>query len=278
MVGSSTTARNIWNSGEALGIGTNSIATGLYLDGWLDETRITKGVARYASDGIIVPITWDPTTILNATLSGGNLIVTNTGTTATNQGVSGPSAFAKSNAGKFYFEVSATTITGGSGVGIGVGPTGTTITAMSTAPPVNAYMVYIGNTGKIWGNGTGNTGLQLGTFANGDVLCVAMDCGNGRVWFRLNNGLWDNVSGHDPTIGDGTHGGQAFAAATSMIPFATFGNGPLGSGGASGNVFTANFGASAFSYPAPSGYVLGWPQQINAAFTVPTAAFPRVQC
>lgn len=50
MVGSSTTARNIWNSGDNLGIGTNSIATGLYFDGWLDETRITKGIARYATD------------------------------------------------------------------------------------------------------------------------------------------------------------------------------------------------------------------------------------
>jgi hypothetical protein len=50
MVGSSSTARVIFDTGENLGIGNNSIASGAFLDGYLDETRITKGVARYASD------------------------------------------------------------------------------------------------------------------------------------------------------------------------------------------------------------------------------------
>jgi hypothetical protein len=50
MVGSSTTARTIFNPGNLLAIGSNSINTGLWLDGWVDEIRITKGVARYATD------------------------------------------------------------------------------------------------------------------------------------------------------------------------------------------------------------------------------------
>jgi len=50
MIGSSTTARNIFDTADYLGIGTNSIASGLWLDGWLDETRITKTIARYATD------------------------------------------------------------------------------------------------------------------------------------------------------------------------------------------------------------------------------------
>jgi hypothetical protein len=84
MVGSSTTARNIWNSGEALGIGTNSIASGLWLDGWLDELRITKGVARYASDsGFVVPTAAFPrvacpiTTTFSATMSANQFINSN---------------------------------------------------------------------------------------------------------------------------------------------------------------------------------------------------------
>ena len=52
MVGSSTTARNIYYSAQSIGLGGNSISSGYWLNGWLDETRITKGVARYASDGV----------------------------------------------------------------------------------------------------------------------------------------------------------------------------------------------------------------------------------
>ena len=56
MVGSSTTLRTIYNSSDYLALGCNTIGSGLFLDGWLDEVRITKGFARYASDaGFAVP-------------------------------------------------------------------------------------------------------------------------------------------------------------------------------------------------------------------------------
>lgn len=50
MVASSITARAIFDSADFLGLGCNSIASGLFYDGWMDELRITKGVARYATD------------------------------------------------------------------------------------------------------------------------------------------------------------------------------------------------------------------------------------
>jgi hypothetical protein len=49
-VGSSTTLRTIFNPGVHLALGSNSLGTSFHFDGWLDETRITKGVARYATD------------------------------------------------------------------------------------------------------------------------------------------------------------------------------------------------------------------------------------
>jgi hypothetical protein len=206
----------------------------------------------------ITPITWDPTTALNTTLSSGNLVATNTGTTGTNQGVAGPAASAKFNVGKYYFEIKLTTFTGGNGVGLSIGPTGSAITSMSTSPPANAYTYFLA-AGEIWGNGGGHIPVTLETATSGDIICIAIDCGNGRVWFRKNGGLWDNTSGHNPSIGDGSAGGFTFTSASLMVPFATYGNGLVGSGGASGNVFTANFGASAFSFAVPSGYTLGWP-------------------
>ena len=56
MVGKYTTPVTIFTSSNNLGIGANSGATSFIVDGWMDELRITKGVARYASDsGFAVP-------------------------------------------------------------------------------------------------------------------------------------------------------------------------------------------------------------------------------
>jgi len=57
MVASSTTLRNIYNPGYAVSVG-NDVALGnnYPMNGYLDEVRITKGVAQYASDaGFAVP-------------------------------------------------------------------------------------------------------------------------------------------------------------------------------------------------------------------------------
>jgi hypothetical protein len=50
MVGSSTTARTLFNANVGLNIGLLA-SGGSGFDGWIDEVRVTKGVARYASDG-----------------------------------------------------------------------------------------------------------------------------------------------------------------------------------------------------------------------------------
>jgi hypothetical protein len=56
MVASGTVSATIFNSTGAVNIGANNAVSGRYFNGWLDEVRITKGVARYASDsGFTVP-------------------------------------------------------------------------------------------------------------------------------------------------------------------------------------------------------------------------------
>jgi hypothetical protein len=58
MVGSSVTARNIFDSTNLLAIGANSAATPSFpFTGNIDEVRLTKGVARYASDSGYTPAT-----------------------------------------------------------------------------------------------------------------------------------------------------------------------------------------------------------------------------
>jgi hypothetical protein len=66
--------------------------------------------------------TWDPATVAAVTLSGGNLVATNTGTTSTTQGAHVLFANGQTT-GKFYFECGLTTFTGGAGVAVGVGTT-----------------------------------------------------------------------------------------------------------------------------------------------------------
>lgn len=56
MVASSTTARNIYHPAQNLAIGSNSNKSAWQFNGYIDEVRVTKGVARYASDsGFSVP-------------------------------------------------------------------------------------------------------------------------------------------------------------------------------------------------------------------------------
>lgn len=50
MTASSTTLRTIFNSVNSLAIGASSISGGLAFNGFIDELRLTKGVARYAND------------------------------------------------------------------------------------------------------------------------------------------------------------------------------------------------------------------------------------
>src|SRR6516164_5317420 len=200
-------------------------------------------------------VTFDPASPHNATLSGSNLIVTNTGTTSTDQGAMVAAANGYTT-NKYYFEYTVTTLAGGGGVGTGIGNTTSTYSGMSTNVQ-HGVTVFVG-TGNVWVDTSGNTGYNIGTIVGGSTIGVAVDLINYRVWFRLGaSGLWNGTSGHDPTIGDGTHGGFGITAGT-IIPIVTFGSGLVGPTGISGNVITANFGASPFVGAVPSGYYPGW--------------------
>ena len=207
--------------------------------------------------------TWDPATVTAVTLSGGNLAATNTGTTSTNQGAHVAAASGKTS-GKYYFEVTLTTFTNGAGVGVGIASTTATYAGLSGSYTGGSLCLAVGHTGNgVITNYAGNTPFSLGILASGDTICVAVDL-NGtlpRAWYRKGaSGLWNGDSSGDPT--QVTSGGQAAAIAGvsggAFIPFVTFGSGLAGAAGQSGNVFTANFGASSFVGTPPAGYPSGW--------------------
>jgi hypothetical protein len=188
----------------------------------------------------------DPATVTAVTLSGGNLVATNTGTTSADQGAHVAAASGKTS-GKYYFEGTITTLTGGGNMGVGVGTPASTYSAMGGSAVVGV-LLYRG--GTIYSNG-GASGQSLPVWTAGNIFGIAIDLNNSKAWFRSGAGNWNNQPTHDPV----TNVGGITIPAGTMVPFVTFGGGA----GAANNVITANFGASAFSGTVPSGFTAGWP-------------------
>ena len=193
------------------------------------------------------PAIWETSTATAATISGGGLVATSTGTTSADQGVRAATTAAQT-AGKFYFEITLTTLRSGANVGLGIGTPASTYTAMGTSSS-GGVQVYPGS-GNIWSNGS-YTSLTLGARATGQVIGIAVDLDNRKIWFRVApSGNWNAGAGNDP----GTPSTGINIPAGAMCPFCTFGGGS----GIAGTVFTANFGASAFTGAVPSGFTSGW--------------------
>jgi hypothetical protein len=162
------------------------------------------------------------------TLSNGNL------TMATSGGTGGVRSIASHSTGKYYFE--ATRIaTFGDTVGIATSSWTEQFTIGSSAGS--------GEWGYRSDGSINNNGAIIATYATyavNDVIGVAVDITNLRVYWRK-NGTWQNSA--DPVAGTGgntiTSGLTWFAAAMA---------------GSAGNGWTANFGASAYQSTAPTGY------------------------
>jgi hypothetical protein len=194
-------------------------------------------------------VTWDSATVTSVTLSGGNLVATNTGTTSASQGAHVVSTSGKTT-GKYYFEQTITTSNAGINRGVGIGTTASTYTNMGGSATTGVNMYW--GSGAIWANGA-NTGIILtGGVSPGGVVGIAVDLDNRKIWFRVTpSGNWNNSGTANPA----TNVGGITVPAGTMIPFSTFG----GTSGAAGNVLTANFGASTFNGAVPSGFTPGWP-------------------
>lgn len=207
------------------------------------------------------PVTWDPTTPTAVTLSGGNLVATNTGTTSVDQGVRVATTAGKVT-GKYYFEVTWTTVNqAGGNVGVGVGTPASTYTGMGNGGTTGIHH-YLG--GSTYSNGSQVSG-GTGGWTQGQISGVAVDLDNRRFWVRASpSGIWNGNGANNPA----TNVGGFVIPAGTMVPFCTFG----GSGGVANNALTANFGASAFSGTAPSGYVNWTAEATVAAATGPTGA------
>jgi len=82
----------------------------------------------------------------------------------------------------------------------------------------------------------------------GHTYDLAVDLTNRLLWGRRNGGNWNNSGTADPATGVG---GVDYSAVTQLAGLTLY---PTGSMDSSGSGLTANFGASAYTYAAPSGF------------------------
>lgn len=190
--------------------------------------------------------TWNTGDLSGITLSNANLTATST---TTNNGVRATLSIAS---GKYYWEVTATTIIAGNNESVGIGNAGASLTsALTTSALINNAA------GNLYVNGSAVSGGM--SWLAGGTIGIAVDATAKLIWFRTApTGLWNNSGTANPATGTG---GASFSALTG--PF--FPQQWINSG--SGNAYTANFGASAFTGVVPSGFNagLGTPTAFNAS-------------
>ncbi|MEH2569663.1 SPRY domain-containing protein [Bradyrhizobium sp. AZCC 2289] len=202
------------------------------------------GLAPGGGDGGVTYATLDGA-VTAGTLSNGNLTYTHTSGNGTARST------AQKNSGKWYFEITA-------GTGIAAGGTNSSVGVMKLgATDINvlngsdAGMVLKGGNAAIFSNNA-SSGLSLGVdIADGNIIGVAVDLDNHKIWFRkAPSGNWNGqaIGSQNPATNTG---GASLSVwnATTLSPYAGFD---------AGGSWTANFGASAFTGAVPSGFTSGW--------------------
>jgi hypothetical protein len=139
------------------------------------------------------------------------------------------------SSGKHYWEI---TYNGATNIYCGVGTAAAALSAYIGSEA--ASYGYFEDVPRLYNNG-GYTSYGL-SLSNGDVLMIALDMDNGKIWFGK-NGTW--FASGDPEAGTNP---AATGLSGAFYPMAS---------GLTGSNLTANFGASAFAYSVPSGFGAG---------------------
>lgn len=174
-----------------------------------------------------------------------NITITGLVVTTTSTSTGGVRSTGSKTSGKIYFEVAWTGSPGGARYTCGINNNSVPLINLD----VNGAIVRTDD-GFIRINGA--IQASVGTFASGDVAGIAFDLGvsPARAWFRRNNGTWNNSGTADPATNTG--GYDISAMFPSNAAFAS-----VSTSTSTSIAATANFGATAFAFTAPSGFT-GW--------------------
>jgi hypothetical protein len=200
----------------------------------------------------------------NQTFSGGNLTTTAIGNS--NQNARTLLAF---TSGKIYFEATMVVINGQPGIGIG----NANVVAGTYAGSTQSGFTYIAN-GQVYTNGGSATTLLA--FGATDVICVAVDIANKKLWFRKNGLLWNNTAGNDPAANVGGLDLTTLLGINGTVY-------PQTNVSSTGDQVRINLGATAFAQAVPAGFTAPgsfipiMAQHIQIQFTPQTAGRVRAQ-
>ena len=210
-----------------------SLTAGSTYDSLTDVPTLTSDtVANYA---VLNPLdSGSPTLSIN-----GNLTYSNGA--ASHLGIRGSIAIPAS--GAFYMEcATGSTTNNSSAVSFGLGTSTVSLTA-SLSGVANIYQLWAALGGYIY-NGATVISSSLSAFNSGDVMQIAVDVTNTKMWLGKNN-VWYNSSG-------GTTGNPSTGAnptfTTSMV-----GLFPISE--AYANSVHVNFGQRPFTYTPPTGFL-----------------------
>lgn len=145
------------------------------------------------------------------------------------------------SSGKWYWEI---TVNVYNALAVGVIKSGDAIDSPThyLGATANGYSYYRGGTKY----NNGSSSAYGSSYTNGDIISVALDMDNGKVWFAK-NGTWQNS-------GDPAAGTNAAFTGLSGTFYPAVGDLDI----TSSCQATANFGASAFTYSVPSGFNSGF--------------------
>ncbi len=177
--------------------------------------------------------TWNPLDKhAYVTLSGGNLIATNTAS----MGRKGVRATDSKNSGKHYFEITITDLN--AIVGVGLALAGWDLQDTIGGDNDKGWSAET-NGGFFADYSTYNLGFP--GVLEGTIYSIAVDLDTGKIWVAI-DGTWYNSG--DPTNGaNPTYSGSSLIGAT-VYPAAVLINDQI----------TANFGGTAYAYSIPSGF------------------------
>lgn len=179
-------------------------------------------------------VTWNPNDKgTGITLSNGNLTASHAG--LGDAGIT-VRATLPHNAGKYYFEVYADTVSTGTNTpSVGICDAGYALTKKLS--DTGAWGIQ-SSPAFCFGNGS-NTGSGV-TYAAGDLYQVAVDLTAGKIWFGKNN-TW--ILSGDPANGTNASWTNV-TTSTDMYPAVAL----------TGCTATAHFTSGSFTYSAPSGF------------------------
>lgn len=180
------------------------------------------------------------------TISGGDLIATRNSSIGNGNWENIKGVIARTS-GKYYVEFD---VSGNSTVGGGNGSWACGLATLALFVTSNVVPGTSGNgaayfpwTGLCLINGSSST-IQANAVAGGFKVCMAADLDNGKIYWRINNGNWNNSGSDNPATNTG---GKAIT-----VPGTGFF--PMWGGAVNAAAATINLGDSAYGFTAPSGF------------------------